>query len=302
MSKSISQLSAAAGLTADARLEVAQLSNSVTITAATISAQASDNSFNDSGAGFAAFAVGMRVNVTGFTGNVANNIDSAVITAKTNSKLTIGGTDGDVIVDDAAGESVTITAWESERIEIQDILDMVSAGPGGSGGIQSIPILAAAMTASTTAGAASNTTETTTNDVMLPTLDFDQSTQEHAQFLFPMPKSWDELTTTAEFIWTADSGSGNVIWGIQAVAISEGDALDAAWGTAEEVTDALTTAGDNHTTSRTDAITAGGSPAEGDLVAFRIYRKAADGSDTLTADARLIGIRLFITTNAGDDS
>lgn len=82
------------------------------ITAATISAAAADNSFNDSGNGFlaAGFAVGQKVAVTGFTGDVANNIASGTITALTAAKMTIGGTDGDVIVNDAAGESVTITS------------------------------------------------------------------------------------------------------------------------------------------------------------------------------------------------
>jgi len=81
-----------------------------TKTATTLSAVAADNSFNDSANGFvtAGFEVGDVVTVSGFTGNVANNIARGVITALTAGKMTIGGTDGDVIVDDAAGESVTI--------------------------------------------------------------------------------------------------------------------------------------------------------------------------------------------------
>lgn len=114
MGKSIGQLSAAGSVAGTELIELQKLSATVTITAATISA-AADNSYNDSGSGFVAagFTVGMHVRVTGFTGNVANNISDAVVTAVTAGKLTIGGTDGDVIVDDAAGESVTITAWES---------------------------------------------------------------------------------------------------------------------------------------------------------------------------------------------
>jgi hypothetical protein len=81
-----------------------------TKTATTLSAQASDNSYNDSGNGFvtAGFEVGDVVVVTGFTGNVANNIASGVLTSVAAGKIVVGGTDGDVIVDDAAGESVTI--------------------------------------------------------------------------------------------------------------------------------------------------------------------------------------------------
>lgn len=113
----ISTMTAAGALSGNELLEVSKLSTTVTITATTISAQASDNSFNDSGSGFVAagFAVGQQVKVTGFTGDTANNIFSAKITALTAGKMTIGGTDGDVIVDDAAGESVTITKWETRR-------------------------------------------------------------------------------------------------------------------------------------------------------------------------------------------
>jgi len=83
-----------------------------TITAATISAAATDNSLNDSGTGFvtAGFAVGDYVTVTGFTGSAVNNVTNAQITALTTGKMTLAGADGDVLVDDAAGESVTITA------------------------------------------------------------------------------------------------------------------------------------------------------------------------------------------------
>lgn len=121
--QSISQLTAAGALDGNELLEISKLSASVTITATTISAAAADNSFNDSGSGFiaAGFGVGDRVRVQGFTGDTANNIVSGVITALTTAKMTIGGTDGDVIVDDAAGESVTITKWVTRRADLSDI-------------------------------------------------------------------------------------------------------------------------------------------------------------------------------------
>jgi hypothetical protein len=114
---SISQLQALAPLTGVELMELTILSPTVIRSAATISALAADNSINDSGAGFiaAGFTAGMRVNVAGFTGNVVNNVYSAVITALTAGKMTFGGTDGDVLVDDAAGEVVTVTAWHTYR-------------------------------------------------------------------------------------------------------------------------------------------------------------------------------------------
>lgn len=136
MAKAISQMTAAGTLTGNELVEVSRLSATVTITRTDISAQASDNSINTAAGNFlaAGFAVGRRVRVTGFTGNVANNVMSAVLTAATATKLTFGGADGDVIVDDAAGESVTITAWETVRTTAADI---VAVG----GGAANAPVL-----------------------------------------------------------------------------------------------------------------------------------------------------------------
>lgn len=114
--KRVTQLTAATLGRTDILL-ISKLSASVTHSAATISALASDNSYNDSASGFVAagFAVNDQVNVAGFTGSGANNIFSGTITALTSAKMTIGGADGNVIVDDAAGETVVIKKWESQR-------------------------------------------------------------------------------------------------------------------------------------------------------------------------------------------
>jgi hypothetical protein len=127
--KRITDLDEASALTSAELLEVSQLSDDVTITATTISATASDNSFNDSANGFvtAGFGIGDRVRVQGFTGNVVNNLYVGIVTALTTGKMTIGGTDGDVIVDDAAGESVTISKWTSRRIAISDLVNIGKA-------------------------------------------------------------------------------------------------------------------------------------------------------------------------------
>jgi hypothetical protein len=121
---------AAATLSGGEAMLVSQASAAVTITATTISAQASDNSFNDSGNGFvtAGFTVGTDVRVQGFTGSGANNIYSGRVTAVAPGKLTIGGADGDAIVDDAAGESVTITKWETRRATAQDVANLAGGG------------------------------------------------------------------------------------------------------------------------------------------------------------------------------
>lgn len=172
---------------------------------------------------------------------------------------------------------------------------------GVTGQAAMIPIMASGMQGRTTSGAASGTTETTSNKVMLATLDFDKDADEFAQFMVPMPESWDEGTVTAKFLWTAGA-TGDVVWAMQAVAISNDDPLDAGFGTAQSVTDSVTAADDLMISAATAAITIGGSPAAGDLVVFQVYRDADNGSDTLAADAKLIAVRLYITTDDYEDS
>jgi len=169
-------------------------------------------------------------------------------------------------------------------------------------GKQAIPIPASAMVSNTTNGPSIGVTETATNKVMLRTLDFDTTTQEGAQFLIPMPKGWNEGTVTFQPVWTASAGSAadTVVWELRAVALSDDDAADTAFGTGQTSSDALIATGDIHIGPESSAITIAGTPAENDLVVFQIRRNVA--SDNLPNDAKLIAIRLFITTNAKNDA
>lgn len=167
---------------------------------------------------------------------------------------------------------------------------------------QSIWIPAGAWTARSTNGAASGLVELSSNKIMLRTFDFDSTTAEYVQTMIGMPKSWDEGTITYQVIWTGASGSGTVAWYLQGVATSEGDALDAAFGTAIEVDDTLTTANDNHTTSESSAVTIAGTPAAQDMVCLQLYRDPTDSADNFSADAKLIGCWVYYTIDArGDD-
>ncbi len=167
--------------------------------------------------------------------------------------------------------------------------------------VQELFIPAAAMTSRTTSGAAQGTTESTTNKIMSKTLDFDAAAAEYAQFMLRMPKRWDLGILTFQFVWAA-TATGNVIWGGQAVALSDDDVLDAAFGTAQTVTDGVTATTDVMHSAKTSAATVAGTPAANDLVVFQVYRDAAAGGDTCAVDAKLLGVIITITTNAGDDT
>lgn len=196
-----------------------------------------------------------------------------------------------------ATDAETLTGTDTARAMTPSNAAATFAYPGK----QTIWVPAGAMTARTTNGAASGTTELATNKNMLRTLDFDSAAEEFAQFEVAMPKSWNEGTLTAQPVWTAASGSGGAVWGVQAVATSDDDAMDVAFGSEVTSADTLLAANDCHIAPETAAITVGGTPAESDRVQFQVSRNVADGGDTLGVDAKLLGVRVFYTTNAKND-
>lgn len=169
-------------------------------------------------------------------------------------------------------------------------------------GKQTIWIPASAMLAATTSGPASAQTESSTNKVNLLVLDFDKDADEYAHFNIAMPKSWNLGTLTFQFFWRTGFNTGGVAMALQAVAISDDDPTDSAYGTAIVVTDsASATAGDMLVSAESAAITVAGTPAAGDLVCFRLFRDVSDAADDMAVDLRLVGIKLHYTTNAATD-
>lgn len=169
-------------------------------------------------------------------------------------------------------------------------------------GTETLWIPAGAMIAAQVTGAAIGKIQTTTNFTTINTYDFDPSTIQYTHFNVGMPKSWNLGTVTAQFMWTAASGSGNIIWQLQCRSFADNANFDQAFGTVQGVTDTLLTANYNHITSTTPAITCAGPPAQGDLVLFRLYRDASNGGDTLATNGRLVGVRIYYTTNAANDN
>ena len=210
----------------------------------------------------------------------------------------------------AAGAGPTLSATGSEtNVDI-------NINPKGSGvlksgtaavkvaGTETIWVPAQAMYGSTTNGADAQQVETTATRPDLKVLDFDASTAEYAQFAIAMPKSWNLGTVTFQVFWSpGNTNTGNAIFGLQGVSCTEGDTADVAFGTAAEVTDAgIGTVEDVQMTAVSGAVTIAGSPADNDQTFFQLYRDAADGSDTFSGDARVLGIKLFYTTDAANDA
>lgn len=171
-------------------------------------------------------------------------------------------------------------------------------------GKETIWIPASAMIPATTSGAARAQIEESTNKQNYAVYDFDDAADEYVQFQIAFPKGWDEGTITFQVWWsTTATDTDGVAWGLQGVALSDGDAIDASWGTAVVVQDdAQSAANDLLVTAESTAVTIAGTPAAGDLCFFRLLRDVSDANDDMTEDARLIGIKLFYTLDAGTDA
>jgi hypothetical protein len=192
-------------------------------------------------------------------------------------------------------------------------LNLVAKGTGvlqGGGaalkiaGKETMWVPAAAMYGPTTNPADEAQVETTATRPDLKVWDFDASTQQYTQFTAAMPKSWNEGTISYQVYWSpSTTNTGNCIFGLQAVACADSDTIDVAYGTAIEVTDAgIGTVEDQQISAESGAVTVAGSPAAGEQTYFQLFRKAADGGDTFTGESRVLGIKIFYTTDAANDA
>mgnify|MGYP003676598425 FL=1 len=173
-------------------------------------------------------------------------------------------------------------------------------------GKQTIWVPATAMYATSSNGCADiEQTELTAGRPELKTLDFDPSSDENAQFSVAFPKAWNPSQLIMyQVFWTANStNTGNCIWNLKGVAIANDDAIDVAFGTGIDITDAHSgTANDLNVTAQSSSVTVAGSPAADEDVFFNISRDANAGGDTFSADAKLLGIKLFFATNLPNDA
>jgi len=226
-----------------------------------------------------------------------------------NATLTTQGT-GDLILN-------TNNGTNAGTITLADGVDGdINIAPNGAGevqaggavvknaGTETIFIPAQAMFGTTTNGAEAVAVETTATRPELKLLDFDPGTNEYAQFSIAMPKSWNLGTVTYQVFWTpSTTNTDTCIFALQGLSTTEGDTADAVFGTAVEVEDdGIGTVEDVQMSAVSGAVTIAGSPADNDYTFFQLFRNAADGSDDFTGDARVMGIKLFYTTDAANDA
>jgi len=170
-------------------------------------------------------------------------------------------------------------------------------------GLETIFVPAQAMFGTTTNGADAQAVETTATRPEMKVLDFDPSTIEYAQFSVAMPKSWDEGVITFQAFWApSNTDTGNALIGLQGVSVANDATSDVTFDAAIDVTDAGGGALEDVLVSSVSANVTVKAAAADTYTYFQVARNASAGGDTFTGDVRLLGIKLFYTTDAANDA
>jgi hypothetical protein len=212
-----------------------------------------------------------------------------------------GTNSGNITITDGANGNITISPNGTGVAQAVDGGDNTAAIK--IAGKESIWIPAVAMYPNTTNGCAALAQVELSNGPEIKTLDFDKDSDENAQFAVAFPKSWNEGTVTFQAFFTADStNTGTVSWVLAGVACADNDTINASFGTGVAPTAKAHsgTANDLDVTAESGAVTIAGSPSTDEEVYFQITRDVS--ADSLTADAKLLGIKLFFTTDAANDA
>lgn len=260
-----------------------------------------------------AYSAGARIRATSAgTGEWMEGVVTAYdgVTLTATMDLNSGtGTHADWNINLAGQRGTQGPAGVGDLVSTNNLSDVANAATAKSNlgvrgqGKETIWIPAAAMKQRTTNGATPGNVEQTTNKNMVTSLDFDTTTQQFAQFSVWMPKSWNLGPVTFQPCFSQlTTAAGGVVFGLAGVAVSDGDSLDVAFGTAQTSTKTAGTANVEYQGPESSGITIAGTPAAGDRVMFQVNRTVADAGDTLAQNARLHGIRLFFNTNAVTDA
>jgi hypothetical protein len=169
-------------------------------------------------------------------------------------------------------------------------------------GVETIYVPAGAMAPNTTNGCSGLDQVELSNGPELRVLDFDASSDENAQFTVCFPKSWNEGTITFQAFWTVTgTDTGTVAWGLSGVSIADDVSINTAFGTNVVATaKAFSGTSNDMTVSAVSGAVTVASAAVDTQTYFQIMRDVS--ADDQTGDARLLGIKLFYTTDAKNDA
>ena len=234
---------------------------------------------------------------------VGTSAANATVTSKGAHDLILstneGSSSGTITITDAANGNITLTPNGTGEVQATDQADATAAVK--IAGLETMYVPAVAMYPETTNGAELAQTVLTAGNPELKAMAFDTTTAEAVQFNVCMPKSWDEGTVTFQTFWSASStNTGTGGFTLAGVSIASDVDYDTAFGTAVANT-ALAASGtqdDLMVNVESGAVTIASAAADTNTI-FRLVRDT--GTDTNTGDLRLVGVKIFFTTDAAND-
>ncbi|ADU63390.1 MAG: hypothetical protein KUA35_10145 [Pseudodesulfovibrio sp.] len=121
------------------------------------------------------------------------------------------------------------------------------------------------------------------------------------EITYPMPEAWDRGPIKLKAIWTPGEGAAageDMTLVAQAVALGDGESLDAAYAAAGvTIADQAQAVGAAHVSPASAELTVEGTPALGNLIHLRITRDVDAGATPMAADCQLMGIWIQYTCN-----
>jgi hypothetical protein len=247
-----------------------------------ITSTAAELNYNDTGA-----AVGTVVASKTVTADANKDVASL-------RNLTLTG-ELDAATLDISGNADIDGTLEADVLTVDGVAAKVA-------GLETIYVPATAMYPNTTSGCADIAQVELSNGPELKCLDFDPSSDENAQFTVCFPKSWNEGTITFQAFWTVTgTDTGTVAWGLSGVSIADDASVNTAFGTNVVATaKAFSGTSNDMTVSAASGAVTVASAAVDTQTYFQIMRDVS--ADSQAGDARLLGIKLFFTTDAKNDA
>jgi len=232
-------------------------------------------------------------------GSITNSSSDLVIKSNVQDKdILLQGDDG--------GAGITALTLDMSAAGAAAFNSSITSGGAAVkvAGKETIWVPAAAMYPSTTNGCSAITqVETTALRPDLKVLDFAAAADDFAQFAVAFPKSWNLGTISYQPFWTVTgTNAGTVVWQLGGVAITNDESINTAFGTLVATTALAhsTTSNDLMVSAESGAVTVAGSPADNDQCFFQINNDASASGQT--GVVRLLGVKLFFTTDAANDA
>ena len=239
-------------------------------------------------------------NYTKATGGPILIVNNSIDETKLKDALVADFTEVTVATGDSLIFGDATDSGNTKRDTVQGVLDLAVTAAVG---LNTIWVPAGAMRPTASGGCAAITdVATSANKPDMTVLDFDNGSDEHAQFQIAFPKSWDEGVIKYQVFWCSTAADTDPVhWGLKGVSVPDNSTIDVAYGTHINVADANQGAAEEMLVSPLSGNLTIAGAAVDTVTFFDIFRDVSEETSGAAEDARLLGVKLFFTTNAQND-